>query len=312
MAISLTLQRQIEQFSQDIVVQQRAERMFITPGKVVPHYGDLIEGKRYYTYPILNMQGRAAVIANNSFDVAGVDAFTEERTHKVELIYQPWNIPFPEQIESGAVGINQQGVAIELATQAIYNTLEDIGYNGLNGMGMFGIANQPNVLQYVLPADGTGSTTQWLNKTAEQILRDVMGISYFNSKSTRHAYNATHLYLPPSAWEPFRFTKTLTTSGTAETPYARFIANLGQDRSDNPINPENIKVLPGLETAGTGGTPVAIMCTPTPRNIGYLKTAGIKQRPMFENVEGIKSAQYVYAGGLLLKQPLSFTVIQGI
>ena len=308
MALSLLLQRQVEQISQRIVVQKRQERIFLNE-EVISRSPELIAGKRDYTYPILNIQGRAAVIANQSFDVPDVDAFIEERTQKIQVIYQPWTIPFIEEIETNAANVNYRPIKIELAAQSMYNTFDDLGYNGVDDLGMFGMANQPNGLTYTLPADGTGASTRWVNKTAEQILRDVTDIVYYSSEVTRHAYNTTKLMIPPSAYKPFAH-KTLSGTGVAETAATRFLVN--QDYAVTPgLKNTDIIIAPGLETAGPGGTPVAIAYNPRVDYIEYLRTP-VSQRPIFEDVTGVKSALYAYGGAVLLRQPLSYVRIEGI
>jgi hypothetical protein len=307
MAISILMQRQIEQISTRAVVQKRAERLFSEDKGIIPQSPDIVAGKRYYTYPIVNMQGRAALIANSSFDVPGVDAFVEERTQKIELLYQPWSLPFPDEIEASAAGVNINGIQIELAAQSIYNAVDDLGYNGSPNIGLFGIANQPNALSYTLPADGTGASTRWINKTAEQILRDIQGMAYYSSKVTVHAYRTTHILIPPSAFEPLT-QKWLSDSGVAETPYVRYLINQGLTIDGGS---KIIHVAPGLETAGAGGTPIAICYNPRPDYIEMLDTA-TQQRPMFESVEGVRSAMFRYSGAVLARQPLSIVVIPGI
>jgi hypothetical protein len=306
----MLLQRQIEQISTRAVVQKRAERIFSEDKGIIPMSTDVIAGKRYYTYPIINMQGRASLIANSSFDVPGVDAFVEERTQKIELLYQPWSIPFFDEVEASAAGVNIQGVQIELAAQSIYNAVDDLGYSGSPNIGLYGIANQPNALTYTLLADGTGpvaTATRWANKSAEQILRDIQAIAYYSSKVTVHAYKTTHLLIPPSAFEPLT-QKWLSTSGVAETPYVRYLINQGLTIDGGT---KVIHVAPGLETAGPGSTPLAIAYNPRPDYIEYMQTP-TSQRPLFENVEGIKSALYRYIGAVLVRQPLSLVQIPGI
>lgn len=312
MGLSLLLQRQIEQISQRIVVQKRQERIFLKED-IIPRSSELVEGKRYYTYPILNIQGRAAVIANQSFDVPDVDAYVEERTQKIELIYQPWTIPFVDEIETNAANVSYRPIKVELAAQSMYNTFDDHGYVGVPELGMYGMANQPNALSYTLPADGNVSggvnSTRWIHKTAEQILRDATDLVYYSSEVTRHAYNTTKLMLPPSAYRPFAH-KTLTTSGVAETASTRFLINQDYAKTQGITNTDVI-VAPGLETAGPGGTPIAIAYNPRSDYIEYLRTP-VSQRPIFQTVEGVKSALYAYGGAILLRQPLSFVTITGI
>jgi hypothetical protein len=66
-----------------------------------------------------------------------------------------------------------------------------------------------------------------------------------------------------------------------------------------------------LETAGAGGTPIAIAYNPRPDYIEMMSTPTI-QRPLFDNVEGIRSALAKWTGAVLCRQPLSLVLCPGI
>jgi len=310
MAISLLRQREIEQISSRAVMQKRAHRIFLNED-VIKRNTELVEGKRYYTFPIINMQGRAAIIANNSFDVGGVDAFVSERTQKIELLYQPWHLTFTDELEANASGAPIRSVAIEVATQSVYNSLDELGYTGVPSLGMYGIANQPNVAAYTLPPDGTGASTTFASKDADKILRDLNAIVYYASKLTKHAYNTTKLLVPPSVHEAMtqKYLGNPTNGGVYETALTRFLVSQEYSASGG-ITKDDIIIAPQLETAGPGGTPIIVAYNPDPEYIEYLRTP-LSQRPLFETVEGVKSAMYCYAGATLLKQPLSCVIVPG-
>ena len=305
MAVAPYIQRQIEQITNDAVIQKRVERKFIGAGSLITGGSDLQVGAKYYTFPVFNVQGRAALIANNAFDVGSVDAFVSERTQNIELLYIPWSVNFTEQEHANFAGIGSiQGYSIPIAIEAMYNRIDEMGYIGEPTVGLYGLANNPNVATVTLPNDGTGATTEFANKTPEQVLRDLNSIAYSVSRSTLHAYNTTTIAVPPSVWDQI-FNRILSASGTTQSVLTTFRQN--QEQVEGNVK---IRVAPGLEWAGAGGTPLIIAYNDRSDYVKYLKT-GLKRRPLHSNVEGTKSAMYCYLGAVLIKQPLSLIYVTG-
>ncbi|MBR3242080.1 MAG: DUF2184 domain-containing protein, partial [Parasporobacterium sp.] len=53
-------------------------------------------------------------------------------------------------------------------------TIDKSVYIGFNKVKSTGLVNNPDVIRSVAPsADQTSTNTQWVNKTADQILRDI-------------------------------------------------------------------------------------------------------------------------------------------
>lgn len=73
------------------------------------------------------------------------------------------------------------------------NTLAFLGDSDANLGGLFTNANVP---AYVLPADGTGSTTTFSTKTADQIIRDLHGIANSIPQATKGVEQPDTLLLP--------------------------------------------------------------------------------------------------------------------
>lgn len=311
MAHTFTRQ-QIEQMSARSIVQTRQERLFVegASNAMLPSYSDLKRGAKYYTVSVHNFQGRAHLIANNDFSVAGTfDSFVSERTQNIELLAAKYGLNFTEEHHAEYAGRNLKAEQIELATQAIYNRQDDLGYYGELGFNIYGFTNQPNVHQFSLPADGAGGTTFWDNKTAEQILRDMQQIVYSASRRTRWAYHTTHLAIPSEVWEILAFT-ILSGLNSTSTVLSAFLTN--QQVLGGGHGKVEIVLAPGLSTAGPGGTPLVVAYNPHERNIGVLETPGVDSRQPRESVEGWSGMFYKYVGGIALLQPLSMTYVTGL
>lgn len=62
------------------------------------------------------------------------------------------------------------------AKKAIQIKENKIAFFGDSASGLQGLINHPNIQEYTVPADGTGSSKLWSTKTAAQILRDMVGM----------------------------------------------------------------------------------------------------------------------------------------
>ena len=255
---------------------------------------------------------RDSLISNNDFSIAGsFDSFVSERTQNIELLAAKYGLTFTEEIHAQYAGRNLKSEQIELATQAIYNRQDDLGYYGETTMGLYGFTNQPNVHQFALPADGGGGNTYWngLNaKTPEQIIRDMQQLVYSTSRRTRWAYHTTHIAIPPEVWEVLAFT-ILTGLNSTSTILAAFLTN--QQVLGGGHGKVEIVLAPGLSNAGINGEPLIVCYNPDPRHLGILETPGIDARPNVTTVTGTDGLFYKYVGGIALLQPLSMTYING-
>jgi hypothetical protein len=304
--------QQIEQMSARSIVQTRQERLFVEGAEraMLPSFSDLKRGAKFYTVSVHNFQGRAHLIANNDFSIAGsFDSFVSQRTQNIELLAAKYGLTFTEEHHAEYAGRNLKSEQIEMATEAIYNRQDDLGYYGEAGLNLYGFTNQPNVHQFTLPADGGGGSAFWDDKTPEQILRDMQQIVYSASRRTRWAYHTTHLAIPPEIWEVLAFT-ILSGLNSTSTILSAFLTN--QQVLGGGHGKVEIVLAPGLSNAGPAGTPMMVAYNPSERHIGILETPGIDSRPVKESVTGWDGLFYKYVGGIALLQPLSMTYVQGV
>lgn len=293
--------RDLEHRTQEILVQKRQERFFIEPGKLIPHSEDFPIGAKYVTYRILSVQGRATVIANGVMRSEELGMYMEERFTPVEYIYQEFCFPFLDELHADYAQVDLSGSLLELATQVVYNTIEDLGWQGYTSSKIFGLANNPNVNVVALAPDGTGASTALSAKSATQQLRDLALIADRTMIASKHTFVADTLLVPTTVWQTITNTK-VNPGVNSTTVYADFLEN---QMLKNGI--KRIICVPQLDTAGPGGTSMAIAYKNDKSVLNYIKSAGIRRRPFVSGVRGYDSALYANSGGVAIKQGIAVT-----
>jgi hypothetical protein len=298
----LMTSRDLEYRTQEILVQKRQERFFIEAGKLIPHSEDFPIGAKYRTYRILDVQGRATVIANGVVRSEELGMYMAERFTPIEYIYQEFCFSFLDDIHSDYAQVDLSGSLLELATEVVYNTIEEFGWVGYTSSKIFGLANNPNVNVVALPADGTGpSLTALSGKSATQQLRDLSSVADQTMIVSKHSYVADTLLVPTTVWQVITSTK-VNPGINSTTVYADFLEN---QKLKNGI--KRIICVPQLDTAGPANTPMMIAYKNDPSVLMYLKSAGIRRRPFIEGVRGFESALYANSGGVAIKQGVGVT-----
>jgi hypothetical protein len=298
----LVTSRDLEHRTQEILVQKRQERFFVEPNKLIPHSEDFPIEAKYRTYRILDVQGRATVIANGVVRSEDLGIYMQERFTPIEYIYQEFCFSFLDQLHANYAEVDLSGSLLELATEVVYNTIEEFGWVGYTSSKIFGLANNPNTNVVSLPADGTGvPTTALSGKSASQQLRDLGAVADQTMIASRHSYVADTLLVPLSVWQTITSTK-VNPGVNSTTVFADFLEN---QKLKNGI--KKIICIPQLDTAGPAGTSMMIAYKNDASVLQYLKSAGIRRRPFIEGVRGYESALYANSGGVAIKQGIAVT-----
>lgn len=152
-------------------------------------------------------------------------------------------------------GLNLTNERAEAARRAYEEFMETLVFTGNSDKDMTGLINDPNVTQVYVQADGgkalgdTDGSPDWMDKNADQILRDVNDLLTGVVTSTSQVEVADTLLLPLA---PFSLAATKRIDSTTMTvmqflqQYNAYTAMTGQ--------PLTIRVVRELATAGNGGT----------------------------------------------------------
>ena len=194
------------------------------------------------------------------------------------------------------------------ARRASEEMIDTIAFYGDTTKNWTGLTNDANVTITAAPADGTGSSALWANKTAILMARDInlilAGI-YTTSLTTEIADT---LLLPPD-----RFA---TLAGSLVTNTA--VTGLQLVREGNAYtaltgNPLTIRTVRGLETAGAGGIGRAIAYRNDPEILKLHLPMPFNFRPVMQvtalrfDVPGI-----FRTGGVEVRRPKSMRYLDGV
>lgn len=197
-----------------------------------------------------DVAGAAKFLAGGGFDMPYADISTSQflqENHLAGIGYE-W---FRQELERAArmgrnLGNEKAMAARKVADAFVYR----IAISGNTEKGMTGLVNNASVPTANVAADGTGATTTWSTKTADQILRDANAALNAPFNATKETQRANTLLLPTTRMQYIASTRL---GATNETTILKFL------RENNAYTLETGQPLTiigtrELEAAGAGGT----------------------------------------------------------
>lgn len=144
--------------------------------------------------------GIAEVITNYADDLPRVDVFATEQAVKVHSIGAAYGYNHQEIQNAMFAKVNLSSTKAEQAKRGVDLRINKLAWHGDKTSNIIGFLNNPNISEYSVKADGTGSSTKFANKTVEQILRDLNEFFAVIRKATNNVERPNTLLLPPSAY----------------------------------------------------------------------------------------------------------------
>ena len=153
-------------------------------GSLIPIDSSHPEYAREITYPSYDSLGIAKIISDYSMDLPNSDVKAKETTVPVRDIGSSFQYSIREIQASNVLGKGLETRKSQAATRSINQTFDDIILNGNKKHGIIGFLTHPNVPEVVIPADGAGSSKKFVDKTPDQILRDMNSMARSVSELT--------------------------------------------------------------------------------------------------------------------------------
>jgi len=190
------------------------------------------------------MVGFAKIIADYATDFPRVDVYGTENTVKVKDIGDSYGYSIQEIRRSQMSGKRLDQRRSDTARRAIEEKINQIALLGDSLSQLQGLINYTGITAYTVPADGTGSSKLWANKTVDQVVRDIAGVvsAIFNTTNGREAPDT--LLLPISK---YMYLATTRMGSVNDTTLLEYILKT------NPFL-KKIDWLVELSGAGAGGT----------------------------------------------------------
>lgn len=148
----------------------------LTGLKVIPISTEADPGAETITYGQYDSVGMAKIISNYADDLPRADVVGKEFFAKVKGIGTSYGYSIQDVRAARRAGKPLEQRKASAARWANDQTVNRIAWFGDAEHGLVGLLTHPNVTEYTLPADGTGSSTKFKDKTADQVLRDLNGM----------------------------------------------------------------------------------------------------------------------------------------
>lgn len=260
-------------------------------------------GAETYTYRQFDRRGLAEIVSNYQTQSKRVDVEGKEFTAYLRSLRVSFGIGIQEIRAAQFAGSDLDMQKAMAARRAIDEKMNQIALLGSAEHVIYGLYNQPTAGSYTVPADGTGSSALWANKTSDLILRDMFGIVDQIPTNTAEVENAKRLLIPYSRFRQITRQKL---SGAGDGT----MVILTHFQSARPG--VQVRGALFLETAGAGGTARMIAYDPDPMNVQWLVAVPFESFPtQLIGMEYVTEC-HARAGGVVLRYPLTMVYGDGI
>lgn len=214
---------------------------------LIPVDTSIPEWAETFIWRIWDWAAMARIITRFSDDLPAVDVMAAEKVQKVESLGDAFWYSIQDLRAASRLAMPLDSEKGELARKAIENKIEDLAVFGDATAGLPGFVNMPNVPVLSSPANLTGD---WLggSTTPKQVLADMHKMARTVLKNTRDTHKPNTLILPPDHYG--YITETTLNEYSDATILEVFV------KQNQWV--KNVDQWNRLETAGPGGTPMAV------------------------------------------------------
>lgn len=269
---------------------------------LMPVSTDAGEGAETITYRSFEETGIARIISSYADDLPRADVRGQEFRSPVKSVGCSYG--YSHQEIRAAMFANRPLTTMQAsaARRANDQKVNRLAWFGDDDYNIQGLLNNANIPSNSVPNDGTGSTTEWVNKTPDQILRDLNQITNSILELTKGVEMPNTVLLPIEQYTLIASTPRSSNSDTTILDY--FIRN-------NPYV-DMVDWVPELTGAGPLGVDIFIAYDRNPDKLELQIPMPFTQYPPQErNLEFVINCESRY-GGLLVYYPLSISIGEGI
>jgi len=259
-------------------------------------------GAESITYRQYDQLGVAKFIANYANDLPRADIKGREYTSPVRSEATSYGYTLQEVRAAKLTGKPLEQRRANSAKRAILQLENTTAFFGNAEVGLSGFINASNTNVVSVPADGTGNTTQWVNKTADQILRDMNLIANSIFSATKGVEQPSTMLLP---LDQYTLVTSTPRSAISDVTIAEFFLK------NNPFV-EELDWLNELKGAGASSTDRCMAYDRDQDKLSLEIPQDFEQLPVQE--EGLEFIIPCHArlGGVIIYYPLSIAVADGI
>lgn len=257
------------------------------------------------TWRELNYTGVAALIADYATNLPRVDANAKENTVKVRHIGDAFGYNVFDIQKAAKAGVPLEAIKGMAARQAAELKVDQLAYSGDSASGLVGLLTHPNIPVMSAAANGTGSSTKFVDKTPDQIIADVTKLWNSIKNVTKEAEAANTLAMPT---DQYGYIATTPRSTNSDTTILQFL-------KQNLEGCQSIMSCGRLATANGGGhggvdCMVAYDRSPATAEL-HIPVEFTNLPPELRNLEWLINC-YLSFAGLVVYRPMAFAIMEGI
>lgn len=270
--------------------------------KLFPISTEADPGAESISYESYGGVGVAKLISNYGDDLPRADVKGKKIVVQVHGGGTSYGISTQEIRSAKMKGLPLDARKAIFARRAVDTLINSLAFKGDADKGIVGVLNNPNISSVVPKGDGTGSSTKWEDKTAEQVLRDM------NQAVTAIVDITNGVEIPDTIVLPLKqyayITNTIVPDTGGESIMTNFLKN----------NPYIKKIVQAVEMkgAGAGKTDVMLVYRKDINAVSLeLPLPFTQLAPQYHNLEYRVPCEFRSAG-VIVYYPLSMATMAGI
>lgn len=274
--------------------------------QLIPINYNIPAGAEFVTATGYQSVGRARIIDSYSDDLPEAGIIGTQLTNPVVSIGASYRYSHQE-IRSAMMANLELSTRLALAARrAVEQEMNNLAILGNPATGLYGWLNNPNIPTQTVPADGAGvlpgGPTAWVNKTPDQVLRDMNLIVNQIVVQSNEVEMPNTLVLPLEQYTYIASTPRSSTSDTTILNY--FLMN-------NPYI-TRVEALPQLSGAGEGGVDIMVAYDNSEDKFAMqIPMAFTQYAPQERNLEFVVPCEARF-GGVSIYYPYSMIIGEGI
>ena len=286
-------------------VQQKIYEFQYPPYKaytLIPITYEIPAGAEFWTVTGYQSVGRARIIESYADDLPEAGLLGVQLTNKVVSIGTSYRYSHQEIRAAQFANLALSDRLALSARRANDQLINNLAISGDPATGLYGWLNNPNIPAQTVPNDGTGATTEWVNKTPDQILRDMNLIVNAVWVNSNEVETPDTLILPD---DQFSYISSTPRSANSDTTILKYFL------MNNPFITE-VESLPQLAGAGVGGVDIMLAYEKSPdKFVMGIAMPFTQYAPQERNLEFVIPCESRF-GGVSIYYPLSMNIGEGI
>jgi hypothetical protein len=269
---------------------------------LIPISTEAGEGAQSITYDQYEEIGMARIIESYANDLPRADVKGKQFTTQVKSIGVSFGYSIQEIRAARMAGKPLQQRQANAARRANDQKVNKLAWFGDATYNIQGITNTPNIPSTPVPNDGTGASTLWVDKTPDQILRDLNLITNSIVAVTNGVEVPNTVLLPVAQYALIASTPRSSVSDTTILEY--FIQN-------NPFI-TTVDWVPELAGAGPAGVDLMIAYDKNPDKLTMeIPMPYTQHAPQEQSLNFVVPCESRF-GGVIVYYPLSISFGEGI